>query len=79
MAKKKICSKCGSDYADNYYKDKVTEEILCEDCLLEIDKVTSSTITNYYIDGEYIGNDECDIEEILKTICDYFDYEEVKE
>ena len=46
------CDRCNSDYAEHYYKDKYSDEIICEDCLLELDGITTSTITNYFIDGE---------------------------
>lgn len=72
------CSKCGSNYGEYYYKDKNSNEIICEDCLLEIDEVTTSKVTSYFLYGEFIGDDE-DIEEVIENICDNFDYEEVKE
>lgn len=72
------CSKCGRDYSDNFYKDETGEEILCEDCLLNLDKVTTSTITNYFIDGEYIGDDSESIQPVIDEICEYFDYKVVE-
>ena len=42
------CEICGSDYAENYYKNNLSDEIICEDCLLEVDGITTSTITQYF-------------------------------
>lgn len=69
------CDRCENEFAENYYKDKITGEIICEDCLLNLDEVTTSTITNYFIDGEYIGSDGESIQDVVDNICDYFDYE----
>ena len=73
------CDRCESDYAEHYYKDEYSDEIICEDCLLELDGITTSTITNYFIDGEYIGSDEESIQEVINNICDYFSFEEVQD
>ena len=70
------CDRCGSDYADHYYKDKYSDEIICEDCLLECDGITTSTITYYYLDGEYIGNDES-YENLIETLCDNLMFEQI--
>lgn len=72
------CDRCGSDYADNYYKDKYTDETICEDCLLEVDGITTSSITYYYLDGEYMGNDAESIQDVIDCICDNTSYEEIK-
>lgn len=29
------CDRCESDYAEHYYKDKYSDEIICEDCILK--------------------------------------------
>lgn len=71
------CDRCNSDYAEHYYKDKYSDEIICEDCLLELDRITTSTITNYFIDGDYVGNDEESLQAVVDNICDYFSYEEL--
>lgn len=67
------CNICNSEYAEHYYKDKYSDEIVCEDCLLELDGITTSTITNYFIDGE----DEESMQDVVDNVCDYFSYEEV--
>lgn len=73
------CEICGSKYADNYYRNKDTGEIICEDCLLEVDGITTSTITHYFLDGEYIGDDSDSIQDVVDTICEYFDYTKIEE
>ena len=77
MEEGKVCSKCESDYADGYYKDKYTDEIICEDCLLEIPEITTSIIEHFYLDGEYIGNDDDNLDDVIDTICKYKDYEKI--
>lgn len=72
------CERCGSDYAESYYKDKYSDEIICEECLLELDGITTSTETYYFLDGEYIGSD-CNYSELIENICESTDYEEIKE
>ena len=73
------CDRCGNDYSDNYYRKEYGDEIICEECLLELDGITTSTTTNYFIDGEYIGNDEQDIQNVIDEICAYFSYKEIDE
>lgn len=73
------CNRCESDYAEHYYKDKYNDEIICEDCLLELDGITTSIITNYFLDGDYIGSDGENIQEVIDNICDYFSLEEVQD
>ena len=73
------CEICGSKYADNYYRNKDTDEIICKDCLLEVDGITTSTITHYFLDGEYIGDDSDSIQDVVDTICEYFDYTKIEE
>lgn len=72
------CEICGSDYAENYYKDKYTEEIICEDCLLGIDGITTSTTTHYSLEGIYLGSDD-DSQEVVDNICDYTSFEKIEE
>lgn len=72
------CSVCGCDYAEHYYKDEYSDIILCEDCLLEIDGMTSSTTTNYFLDGEYMGSDD-DFEELIESILGYTTFEKIEE
>lgn len=62
---------------DNFYKQNETGKIICEECLLESDMITTNTITNYYLDGEYIGNDSDSIEDVIETICDTYDYSKI--
>lgn len=73
------CDICGSDYGDSYYKNEEDNTVICVDCLLESDMVTTSTTTHYFLDGDYIGNDEDDIEEVIDAICDYSSYKYIKE
>ena len=73
------CNKCGSDYSENYYKYEFGGEILCEDCLLEDDRVSVTSINHYYVDGEYMGNDESDMEEVLDNVCNHLYYEKIEE
>lgn len=67
------CSVCGTSCTEYLYKQN--DELLCEECILEIDMITISK--NYYLDGEYIGND-CDYNEIYQNICDIAGYEEIE-
>ncbi len=71
------CDRCGCDYAENYYKDEYSDEIICEDCLLEIDGISTSTTTQYFLDGEYMGSSD-EINELYETICDNTFYKKVE-
>lgn len=71
------CDICGNIYSDNYYYNDDDEKIICEECLLELDGVTTSTETNYYIDGEYMGSDY-DIDNLIENICGYLNYKVVE-
>ena len=73
------CERCGSETSEYYYKDEYSYEIICEDCLLEIDGITTSNITYYYLDGEYIGNDSESIQGVIDNICEGTSYKKVKE
>ena len=70
------CDRCGCDYAESYYKYEYSDEIICEDCLLEIDGITTSTTTQYFLDGEYMGSSD-EIDELYETICDNTFYKKV--
>lgn len=72
------CKVCGSDYSDNYFKSKENEEIVCLECLLETFCSTSTTTHYYFEDGDYLGSDD-EIDEVVEKICDYTDFEEIKE
>lgn len=72
------CEICGSDFTDGFYKDKRTGDIICEECLLELPDVQTSTIRHFYLYGDYIGNDE-EIEEVIDAICANEEYEKVEE
>lgn len=50
------CNKCDSDYSDYYFKNKETGEIICEQCLLELDKEETDTQTLYYQRNRRIRN-----------------------
>lgn len=70
----KICGICGAELSDGFYKQKETGEIICEECLLESDMITTDTITSYYLDGEYIGNNVDSMEDVIDCLCDTYDY-----
>lgn len=72
------CNICGSDYADNYFKDECTDEIICEECLLEIDGIATNTETHYFLDGEYMGSN-FNYTELLENICNSTTYKKLKE
>lgn len=72
------CNRCDSEDSEYYYKDEYSDEIICEDCLLESDMITTDTVTSYYLDGEYIGNDN-DIDEVVNCICDNIGYKKIGE
>jgi len=70
------CNICGSSYEETYFKDEYSEEIVCEDCLLEIDGMTSNSITHYFLDGEYMGSDD-DLYNLYETICENTRYKKI--
>lgn len=72
------CERCGSDYAESYYKNKYSDEIICEECLLESDCMSHDTVTSYYLEGEYMG-DSNDYEKLLDEVAYALDYEEIEE
>lgn len=73
----KICEICGTELSDGFYKNEETGKIICEECLLESDMVTTETITNYYLEEEYIGNDVDSIEDVIDVLCDTYDYKKI--
>lgn len=75
----KKCGICGCDYSDRYFKSKYTNEVICQECLLEIDGIEKAVgRTNYFLNDEYVGSDE-DIDDLVDNICDNTEYEEVKD
>ena len=72
------CNRCGSNCAESYFKNKDTDEIICDECLLESDLISYDTVTSYYLEGEYMG-DTNDYENLLDEVAYALDYEEVKE
>lgn len=72
------CSVCGSENIENYYKHEYSDEIICEECLLQIDGITTATTTHYFLDGEYMGTDD-DIDDLIEKICDYGSYEKLED
>ena len=72
------CNRCGSDYSESYYKDKYSDEIICEECLLELDGITTEEETHYFLDGYYLGTDN-NYSELIENICENTDYEEKTE
>lgn len=73
-----ICCICGSQNADSYFKNKNTNEIICDECLLELDYMSYDTVTSYYLEGEYMG-DTSDYESLLDNVAYTLDYEEIKD
>lgn len=71
------CEICGSNYSENYYHSDNDNRIICEECLLNLDGITTSTETYYYIDGEYAGSDN-NLDDLIENICDYLDYKVVE-
>lgn len=71
------CSKCGSDYVESYFKDE-EGNIVCEDCLLDLDDIETNTITQYFYNSEYIGDSD-NYDEVYKNICYNLNYKEIKE
>lgn len=67
------CDICGTAYSEYFYKNG--EQTLCEECILNSDMICTST--NYYLDGEYIGDSD-NMEEVYKNICEILGYEEIK-
>lgn len=72
------CSICKSDYADAYFKNKDTNEIICDQCLLESDCMSYETTTSYYLEGEFMGDTD-DYESLLDNVAYALDYEEIKD
>ncbi len=73
------CKICGEEYSENYYKEEMSGEIICEECLLELDGITTNTVTSYFIEGDFIGDDSESIQEVVENICEYFSYEKIEE
>jgi len=73
------CNICGTNAKGiEYFQNESTDEIICEDCLLEVDGITTDTVTNYFADGEFIGdNNELDV--VINSICECYDYKKVEE
>lgn len=59
---------------------KYDDSNICGDCLFDalVDdgKISSSTETTWYMDGEYIGDTCSGLEMEIEEIADYFDVEE---
>lgn len=70
------CELCG-----NESKYRYADQNLCEECLFEVlvddNKISSSTETTYYLDGEYIGDTCGGLNVEYEEIADYFSIEEV--
>lgn len=79
MEEEMKCDRCGSDYSENYYKSEYDDEIICEECLLNDDKISITSIDHYYIDGEYMGNDGESIQEVIDNVCNYLYYNKIEE
>lgn len=71
------CDLCGSDYADEYFKDKYTDEIVCIDCILS-DCIQSTTTHYTTTDGDYLGSDD-DMEEVADAIETYTSFKRIRE
>ena len=71
------CDICGTAHSEYFYKNE--EQTLCEECILNSDMICTST--NYYLDGEYIGDSESleFLERLsFNNICEILGYEEIK-
>lgn len=60
------CSRCSCGRAEYLYEDRV----YCSDCLMAIMGVEESLITSYYLNGEYLGSDNDDMDDIIFSISD---------
>ena len=68
------CERCGTDVTNiQYFKDEYGDE----DCVLELDGVTTETVTNYFLDGEFIGNDN-ELDVVISTIAECAGWKEIK-
>ena len=80
MENKKSCNQCGDSLDQMLYEYE--DELLCWDCLkqelVEKGEIIIST-REIYQNGEleYIGTSD-DIDEVIKSVCDYCDVKEVK-
>lgn len=77
----KICSKCKSDYEDEFYKYE--EEIYCFDCLieeLENNEELYKVETTHYYNGDWgkLGTSD-EISEVIQNICEEYDVEVLDE
>lgn len=71
---KRRCEVCDEDAGDFKYKGK----LYCRDCLLEKFNVSQETITRYYSeDGELLGDDD-NFDEVIETLKEIEDFEEVE-
>jgi len=66
MLKFEECQKCGAKIfeGDSIYKDQ--NGFLCEDCLIEKAGIKEVTTSTYFLDGEYVG-DENEYDEVLEV------------
>lgn len=68
------CEVCDEDVGDFKYKGK----LYCIDCLLEKFNVSQETVTRYYSeDGELLGDDN-NFDEVIETLKEIEDFEEVE-
>lgn len=58
-----LCEKCDSSDAEYKYKGVH----YCSECIINAFGVEESTVTHYYHDGEYLGNDE-DFNEVISNL-----------
>lgn len=71
---KRRCEVCDEDVGDFKYKGK----LYCRDCLLEKFNVSQETVTRYYSeDGELLGDDD-NFDEVIETLKEIEDFEEVE-
>ena len=74
------CSICNATFAESYYKNKYTNKIICDDCLLESDCMSYDTVTSYYLEGEYMGDtliSDFEKQFGVDVIVEYFDSNEM--
>lgn len=75
---KKECRWCSPDWTKNKKIYKYKGHYYCEDCLLrEVEDsgdedFSMEKTTSYYVNGEYIGNDnELGVEDVIQELIDY--------
>lgn len=77
--KKDECCNCSSLLTLEGYLFENDGKVYCLDCLSEkLHELDTARITEYYVGGEYIGNDN-NIDEVIKNIVDNTDVTLIEE